>query len=742
MKIPAGESRLISADLPLAEVLEIEGTLTLDPTKSVTIATTKNVILTGKLVMKPNDATVIHRILFTGIDENKFVGGGDQVLDNDVGLWVIGAGQLDLQGTKDWTWKDLGWDPATNYNELLKGVTGFTRNVLIEGTGTGQSHTFIKSSKPQTIRYVQFRFMGPRRDRTGDGVKELVTGRYAVHFHHSDNGSRGSVIEGCIARDCGNHCFVPHGSHGITMRGNIAFNVTETPFWYDLGHKTNDLVWENNLVANVSYVPRAADQDSDDAPTFGAGGFVLGFGDGNICRGNVVVNTSGEGLESAGFLWPEIRVADVTAQPESPWTFEDNVIINCPMGLGTWQNNLHHHIVRNTTIINCPIAIQHGAYGNHYRYVGGKIVGGYIEIRAASATTNRVRFEDMEIDAGGGDYCVVMNEGPLLPDNPPAGVAPILFLHCKFSNFNKKAIIDQNPGAGWKYADVIDCGLTLDKYQVSSAALSGETIRVQQGDKAWKITKSGITSIAKFAPSQWGTGTGLKAEYFTPDFKTLLLSRIEPNINLFDLTHPSPHYAVPTTFAARWTGKIQPQYSEAYTFYCNAGGGVRLWIGGKLIIDKWAERYPGEIKSSTIALIAGQLNDLKLEFFNSDDRSGCTLEWASTSLKREFIPMSQLYPDAVTPPPPPPDNKPPTANAGADQVIAVITMLYGTGVDPEGGVLTYKWEQTAGTPAVIETPAASTTKVSGLKPGENVFRLTVTDDKGNTGADEMKVIVQ
>lgn len=728
MKIPFGEARLIISDWNPNEVLEIEGTVTLDPTKNVTITTSKNIIVTGLLISHPNP-DVVHTIRFVNVDESKFVGGGDVPLDTDIGIWVTGAGQLDLQGVPQSLWNRDTLDQGT----LQQFASSATRNLRIEGTGTGQAHIFIKSSKPQTIKYVQFRYMGPRRDRTGDGVKELVTGRYAVHFHHSEDGSRGSIIEGCIARDCGNHCFVPHGSHGITMRGNIAYNVTETPFWYDLGHKTNDLVWENNLVANVSYVSRAADQDSGDAPTFGAGGFVLGFGDGNICRGNVVVNTSGEGLESAGFLWPEIRIADVTAQPESPWTFEDNVIINCPMGLGTWQNNLHHHIVRNTTIINCPVAIFHGAYQNHYRYIGGRITGGYIDVRAASATTNRVRFEDMTIDAGGADACIVINEGPL------DGLAPVFIRNCKLTGYKKKAIINQNPGPGLKTVDVIDCGLLPSDISVT-ATKTGEYVRMQQAGKAWKITKSATTVITAFAPSTWGTGTGLKAEYWTPQFGGLLLTRIEPNINLFDLTHPSPHYAVPTTFAARWTGKIQPQFTENYTFYCFSGGGIRLWVNQKLMIDKWVERYPGVITSITIYLEAGRLYDIRLDFFNSDDRSGCTLEWSSPSLKREFIPMSQLYPDTVTPPPSP-DNKPPTCNAGADQIITVTTMLYGTGVDPEGGALTYKWEQTAGTPAIIETPAVATTKVSGLRSGENVFRLTVMDEKGASASDEVRVTV-
>jgi hypothetical protein len=736
MKIPIGESRLLSTDLNLTELLEIEGTLILDPTKNVTLQSSKNIAVTGKLISKPNP-DVVHLIRFTGINENNYQGGGDTVLGSDTGLWVMDAGQLDLLGSVINDWKRMG----TDYAAMEKYAAAVGSNMRIEGTATGQAHMFIKGSQPQFIRNVAFCYMGPRKDVSGDGIKELVTGRYACHFHHSGDGSRGSIIEGCIFRDCNNHCFVPHGSHGITFRNNIIYNVLEHAVWYDFGHRTHDALWENNLVVKVGYVARALDQDSDGAPTFGAGGFVLGSGDGNVCRGNVAIGTSGDPRSAGAYIWPELRDdADNTKQLEDSWEFENNTAINCPSGLQVWQNNLHHHVVRNTTIINCPVAIFHGAYANHYKYIGGKIVRGIIDVRAASVDTNRVRFEDIDIDAAGLDYCVVLNEGPLLDDNPPAGVAPILFLHCKFTNFNKKAIIDQNPGPGWKYADVVDCGSGTVQYQVSSAALSGETIRVQYGSGAWKVTKAGASTIAKFAPSTWGTGTGLKAEYFGPDFKTKYLERIEPNVNLFDLTHPSPHYLVPTTFAARWTGKIQAQVTGNHTFTVFAGGGMKLWVNGQLLLDSWNEKYPGEFASKIISLVAGQLYDIKLEYVNTDDRSGCMLYWACGIIKKEFIPMSQLYPGEVKPPDPVP-NKAPVAEAGEDQTLQIATWLTGAGKDPEGGLLTYKWVQIKGVPAVIVSPAMATTKVNNLAQGENIFRLTVTDDKGASGVDEVRVVV-
>jgi hypothetical protein len=722
-------TQTLSADLALNEILEIEGTLTLDPAKNITITTTKNIIVTGKLISKPNPE-VTHLIKFTGINENNFVGGGDTVLSTDVGGWVM-DGQLDLQGAIVNDWKRLG----TDYAAMEKFAAAIGSNMRIEGTAIGQAHLFIKSSKPQSIKNVGFRWLGPRKDRDGDGVKELVTGRYACHFHHSEEGSRGSIVEGCIFRDINNHTFVPHGSHGITFRGNIIYNVLEHGIWYDFGHRTHDALWENNLVVKVGYVSRALDQDSDDAPTFGAEGFLLGFGDGNICKGNVVIGTSGD-LRSAGaYGWPEIRKdSDPALQLESQWQFENNTSVNCPSGERVWQNNLFHHIIRNSIHIGCQNPLYHGAYQNDYNRQGGYYKGGYVDIRAASATTNRIRFEGVTFDADGGDYCVIINEGPL------NGAAPILFRNCNFINFTKKAILNQNSGEGLKLVDVVDCGLPVTAYQVSPVALQKEVIRVQEKDKAWRISYYGTSPISLFAPSLWGTGTGLLAQYYTPDFKTLLLEQIEANVNLFDLTHPSPHYKVPTSFAARWTGKIQAQVTGNHTFSVFAGGGMRLWVNGQLLLDSWDEKYPAEFYSKIISLTAGQLYDIKLEYVSTDDRSGCMLYWACGIIKKEFVPMSQLYPGDVKPPEPPVNQKP-MADAGRDQTVEVSTMLMGAGLDPEDKPLTFKWEQIAGVTAVIVSPTVAVTKVTGLKLGESVFRLTVTDDKGAVGVDEVRVVV-
>lgn len=93
----------------------------------------------------------------------------------------------------------------------------------------------------------------------------------------------------------------------------------------------------------------------------------------------------------------------------------------------------------------------------------------------------------------------------------------------------------------------------------------------------------------------------------------------------------------------------------------------------------------------------------------------------------------------------PAPNKPPKANAGADLNITLPTnsiTLNGNGTDEDGSVTNFSWTKLSG-PSVfkIESPLAASTIVSGLTLGVYYFELKVTDNKGATGSDTVKVTV-
>jgi ribosomal protein L14 len=90
-------------------------------------------------------------------------------------------------------------------------------------------------------------------------------------------------------------------------------------------------------------------------------------------------------------------------------------------------------------------------------------------------------------------------------------------------------------------------------------------------------------------------------------------------------------------------------------------------------------------------------------------------------------------------------NQPPVANAGSDVTITLptnSTSLTGSGTDPDGTIASYAWTRVSGpTTFTLGTANAAVTTLSNLVLGTYVFRLTVTDNNGATGTDNMTVIV-
>lgn len=145
-------------------------------------------------------------------------------------------------------------------------------------------------------------------------------------------------------------------------------------------------------------------------------------------------------------------------------------------------------------------------------------------------------------------------------------------------------------------------------------------------------------------PPERGKGTGLQAEYFdNSNFTDLALTRIDPTVD-FDWGLDSPDETIERqTYSVRWTGKVQPLYSDYYTFSTFADDGVRLTVNGELLINDWTI-HPTQENNGEIWLEAGRLYDLELEYYENWGRSDVQLLWSSELQDREIIPTSQLYP--------------------------------------------------------------------------------------------------
>jgi len=141
-----------------------------------------------------------------------------------------------------------------------------------------------------------------------------------------------------------------------------------------------------------------------------------------------------------------------------------------------------------------------------------------------------------------------------------------------------------------------------------------------------------------------GEGNGLSVTYFNNvDFTGTRVTQVNTNIDK-NWGNGSPSSdIVPDTFSARWSGLFQAKHSETYTFYTISDDGVRLWVNGKKLIDRWVAQSANQEFSGTIALVAGKKYDIRFEYYENTGQASAKLLYSSPSTPKAVIPASSFH---------------------------------------------------------------------------------------------------
>jgi hypothetical protein len=141
--------------------------------------------------------------------------------------------------------------------------------------------------------------------------------------------------------------------------------------------------------------------------------------------------------------------------------------------------------------------------------------------------------------------------------------------------------------------------------------------------------------------------SGLRATYFAGtglNPKEQLFSRIETGVHTDLGLESVPLDQRRTDFSVRWSGYLQPLFSEKYLLTLRADAGARLFIDDKLVIDAWgAER--AAYHQGSVMLDASKRHALRVEYRQPKSGMMVKLDWASPNQQPETIPVERLSTD-------------------------------------------------------------------------------------------------
>lgn len=164
--------------------------------------------------------------------------------------------------------------------------------------------------------------------------------------------------------------------------------------------------------------------------------------------------------------------------------------------------------------------------------------------------------------------------------------------------------------------------------------------------KSFPFASVARVSFKSAASERPAAGHGLFGEYFAGrSFRSLMLTREDNALDFRwgddSIPHPSLSPTTGREFSIRWTARLKAEHSEKYQLVANADDGVRVYLGEKLIIDRWMDQAASEALAE-VDLVAGQEYALKIEYYNGAGPGQISLAWQSASTPRQIIPSENL----------------------------------------------------------------------------------------------------
>jgi hypothetical protein len=114
--------------------------------------------------------------------------------------------------------------------------------------------------------------------------------------------------------------------------------------------------------------------------------------------------------------------------------------------------------------------------------------------------------------------------------------------------------------------------------------------------------------------------------YDNVDLTGLKITRVDPQINFNWPSGTSPDATIASTsYSAIWKGSYNFD-AATYNFTAIADDGVRVYIDGKLVLDKWVDEYPTTYNFSVTATAGA--HTIQVNYYNNNGGGVANLSWS------------------------------------------------------------------------------------------------------------------